>query len=79
MVQAYITVAGGGSGGEDGYHTARGGTTKSTTGTNAGDSHGGSPGGGGFGRFGNDPNALGGYGAVRIMWGPGRSFPSNAA
>ena len=75
----YATVAGGGSGGENSYYTTRGGTTKSSTGSSGGDSHGGSPGGGGFGRFGNDRYSFGGYGAVRIMWGSGRSFPNNAA
>jgi hypothetical protein len=29
-----------------------------------------------MGRFGNDPNAVAGQGAVRIIWGQGRSFPS---
>ena len=69
-----INGGGGGSGGNTG-----------SSGTNLGGSSGGggagaSPGGGGGGGYAN-PNTLNGAGAVgglRIIWGSGRTFPSNA-
>lgn len=58
---------GGGSGGQDGLTTA--------TSNNKTQATGGLYGGGGFGRPSGNPGA-GGQGAVRIIWGPGRAFPS---
>lgn len=62
-----IQQGGGGSGGT-------GGAIKNQ-GANSAVQSGGLYGGGGGGGFGAGP---GGRGAVRIMWGPGRSFPFNA-
>lgn len=57
---------GGGSGGNNGdTGTVNGGTVS-----------GGLYGGGGFGRFGNGGTSVGAGGAVRIIWGIGRQFPS---
>jgi len=78
-IPSYAEVADGGSGGQDAYYRTVGGSTNLTTLSAVGEGHGGSPGGGGYGRFGNSGHSYGGYGAVRIMWGLGRSFPSNAA
>lgn len=65
-----ICVAGGGgSGGE------RGGISISRTGNTNGRGTGGLYGGGG----GSMSAGVGGRGAVRIMWGPGRSFPRRAS
>ena len=70
---------GAGSGGQVGYYTTvnsgPNGTKGSSVSTNA-DGIAGSYGGGGYGRFGNSPNSYGGPGAVRIIWGTGRAFPS---
>ena len=58
---------GGGSGGQDGLSTAISNDKTQATG--------GLYGGGGFGRPSGNPGA-GAPGAVRIIWGPGRAFPS---
>ena len=58
---------GGGSGGQDGLST--------TISNNKTQATGGLYGGGGFGRPTGNPGA-GAQGAVRIIWGPGRAFPS---
>ena len=58
---------GGGSGGQDGISTATSNDKTQATG--------GLYGGGGFGRPSGNPGA-GAPGAVRIIWGPGRAFPS---
>lgn len=63
---------GGGSGGGNGGATAYAGSSKYTKGTG-----GGYGGGQGYGTAAGNSYG-GGVGAVRIIWGPGRSFPSNA-
>jgi len=60
----------GGSGGTSGINATDNGSDTITW------SYGGDYGGGGFGRFGNDGNSYGAHGAVRIIWGDNRSFPS---
>jgi hypothetical protein len=35
--------------------------------------------GGYYGGGGSSKNGIGGTGAVRIIWGPGASYPSNAS
>lgn len=61
-----IGGGGGGSGGENGIQRSAGG-------------HGGDyGGGGGGGNNGQHSAGTGGDGAIRIIWGPGRSYPSSA-
>ena len=62
-INQYGQGGGGGSGGQDG-------------GGNSTTVQGGEFGGGSYGRFGNGGTSIGAGGAVRIIWGPGRAFPS---
>jgi len=70
-------TAGSGGGGGGGNTSGGGGGSGGGSGqTSSGaPAHGGQYGGG----SGGDVNSIGGHGAVRIIWGSGRSFPSNAA
>lgn len=76
---------GGGGGGGAGYGGPGGGVGVFGAGASGAGSSGagGSPGGAGSGGSGTSYGAAGSYGgshgAVRIIWGTGRSFPSNAA
>lgn len=74
----FASPAGGGSGGGDAFFSASGSDSPASP-VDGGRSHGGNAGGGGFGRFGNNGESAGAVGAVRIIWGPNRSFPSNAS
>lgn len=58
------------------YNGGSGGTSTVSTPDVPGITNGGLYGGGGGG--GNGPGGLGGQGAVRIIWGVGKSFPDNA-
>lgn len=75
-------LTGGGGGGSNIYASS---TTSGTAGNGSTSSgskggNGGFPGGGGGGSYDNGTGvaATGGNGVVRIIWGPSRSFPSNA-
>lgn len=61
------TVGRGGSGGTDGVNGGAAG------------GNGGVHGGGGSGGYSGGGGVAGGSGGVRIIWGPGRSYPTNAA
>lgn len=87
---AALAGTGGGGGGGDQAHGG-GGVGLYGVGTNGAAGTGGSGGGGGSsgssgttdggaygGGAGENPTCIGGNGACRIMWGGGRSFPSNA-
>lgn len=67
----------GGSGGSGGSAGIAGSSSYGGPGGNGGAYGGG--GGGTYGNGGGNPTGNGGSGAVRIIWGSGRSFPSNAA
>ena len=72
---------GGGGGGMGGGTRGTGGSsgTNGVTGTSTAPGNGGFYGGGGAGRIPSvGYNGSAGTGAVRIIWGPSRSFPSNA-